>query len=282
LEMTALGTDDPLTLNRRAGLPEHQAFPHQPLKYRLFKLADIYISKSNPLSDAYRQTGLSDERLYQIGSAVDQGIFHPLDNPKEKLALRRKLGLDASDTIIVYSGRLNEHKGLHWLVQAFHNLISIYPNSKLLFIGSAMRIDDAYARALRESVIPMGLSERVAFTGRVNNVHEYLQAADIFAIPTEREGLSSSILEAMSCGLPVVASDIPEISQSQITNGVEGLLTPVGDVERLSEALVSLVGARDMRRRLGQAARQRVLREFTPEIIGSRYLDLYKKLLFTA
>jgi glycosyltransferase involved in cell wall biosynthesis len=279
LEMTALETDDPLTLNRRAGHPEYQMFPHRPLKYRLFKMADIYISKSTPLSDAYRQSGLPKAKLYQIGSAVDQSMFRPLDNSEEKLALQRKLGLEAAETIIVYSGRLNEHKGLHWLMQAFQKLVPVYPAVKLLFVGAAMRMDEAYARALREAVVPMGLSERIVFTGRVDNVQEYLQASDIFAIPTEREGLSGSILEAMSCGLPVVASDIPEISLSQITNGVEGLLTPMGNVERLSEALIALVRDRELRQRLGAAARQRVLREFTPDVIGSKYMEIYKQLI---
>ncbi len=148
-----------------------------------------------------------------------------------------------------------------------------------MFVGGATRIDESYARELQESVFQMGLSERVLFTGRVNNVQEYLQVSDIFVLPTEREGLSGSILEAMSCGLSIVASDIPEISKSQITNGVEGLLTRVGDVSQLSEALAFLLKDRSLRLRLGQSARQRILHEFVPDVIGSKYMKLYRILV---
>ncbi len=88
-----------------------------------------------------------------------------------------------------------------------------------------------------------------------------------------------AILEAMSSGLAIVASDIPAIALSQIQHGIEGLLVPVKDTTRLAQALTELISNAAIRARLGQAARQRVLREFTLEIVDNQYIRLYKRLL---
>ncbi len=200
-------------------------------------------------------------------------------NAQEREIIRRKLSLDAAETIILYTGRINEHKGLHWLVSAVRQLLPHYPGVKLLIVGPTTQSDQAYAQSLQEKVVQTGLSNSIRFVGRVANVYEYLQAADIFAIPTCREGFSGAILEAMSSKLPVVASDIPEIALSQIQNGTEGILVPVGDTEQLAQALETLIRNAELRSRLGNAARERVEREFTFQVIGSRYLRLYKSLL---
>jgi glycosyltransferase involved in cell wall biosynthesis len=86
------------------------------------------------------------------------------------------------------------------------------------------------------------------------------------------------ILEAMSSGLAIVASDIPEIAQGQIEHGVEGLLTPVGDVDQLASALAALIESAALRQSLGQAARERVMPEFTLEAVERQYLRLYGSL----
>jgi len=131
----------------------------------------------------------------------------------------------------------------------------------------------------KDRISSRNLQHKIHFLDRVENVDEYLRAADIFVLPTKREGFSGAVLEAMATGLPIVTSDIPEISHSQITNGVEGILVPVGDVEKLTETIISLLGNRQQCARLGQAARMRVESEFTYDMIGSKYLKLYRHLL---
>ena len=279
LEMTDMGTDDPLTLNRRAAYPEKQMFPHRPLKYQLFLKADAYVSKSHPLSEAYRQAGLPDYKLFQIASAVDINQFRPPETLQEKIDVRIKLDLDPADKIILTVGRITEQKGLHWLLPALKEVLNHASDVKLLVAGPIMLGHQNYAQKRKREVEAWGLGENVCFLGRVSNVDEYLRAADIFVLPTAHEGFSGAILEAMASALPIVTSDIPEVSQSQINPGKEGILVPVGDISQLSQSIEKLLNNPKFAESLGRAARQRVKQEFTFDIIGSKYINLYKHLM---
>jgi glycosyltransferase involved in cell wall biosynthesis len=278
IEMCNIGVDDPLTLNKRIMDPKKQIFPHRPLKYSLFLQADAFVSKCRPISEAYQKAGLQTSRLFEIASAVDTELFCPPDNLEEKLQLRKKLGLKDNEFLLLFVGRIVPHKGLHWLLPAFRQIIERHPLCRLLILGSFFQYFDSYAQSIQTQITAMDLSQKVQFVGRVENVHEYLKVVDLFVLPTSHEGFSGAILEAMSSGLPIITSDIPEIAFSQIQNGTEGFLVPVGDTDRLVQALETLIQDSELRARLGQAARQRILRDFTFEEIGKQYMSLYKKL----
>jgi glycosyltransferase involved in cell wall biosynthesis len=109
-----------------------------------------------------------------------------------------------------------------------------------------------------------------------------MHAADIFVLPSSREGMSNALLEAMASGLAIVASDIPEITGSQITPRREGLLTPPGDEDAILQALQELVINIHLRCSLGKAARQRIEREFTYNVIDEQYIQVYKQVLLNA
>ena len=278
LEMTSLGSDDPLKLNRRSQTPEQQVFPHRPLKYTLFLKADAYVSKSPALTEAYRQAGLPESKLTEIPSGVDVKRFRP-PTPAEKQALQARLGLESQGILILFVGGMYELKGVHWLLAAFRHIAPQPPQAQLLIVGPTAGFDPSYVQTLHDDTAAWGLSDRVTFVHQqVDNVEEYMKAADIYAHPSRREGLSGVILEAMSSGLAIVASDIPEIAQGQIEHGLEGLLTPVGDVDQLASALAALIESAALRHSLGQAARERVMREFTQEEVDRQYLCLYRSL----
>jgi glycosyltransferase involved in cell wall biosynthesis len=278
VEMVALHTDDPLTLNRRHNRPEQQILPHRPLKYDLFLKADAFVSKSHALSQSYREAGLPESKLFQIHSGVDSREFSP-PTIEEKVALRGKLGLNSEDVIILFVGRIDERKGPHRLLAAFREIVPRHPQAKLLIVGPAIRRAPSLPEALYDRAAAWGLSKYVQIVGQVSNVHEYMRAADIFALPTIQEGFSVAILEAMSSGLAIVTSDIPEIALSQVQHAVEGLLVPTSDTTRLAQALMKLISDSALRARLGEAARRRVLKEFTLDIIGDQYVRLYERLL---
>jgi glycosyltransferase involved in cell wall biosynthesis len=288
IEMTLLGSDDPLKLNRRARHGRRQLFPHLPLKYRLFLQADAYVSKSHGLSEAYRQAGLPESKLHQIPSSVDIQRFRPA-SVEEKRSLRAKLDLPLEATLIVFVGGIEERKGSRRLLAAYRAMQAGaapaapgHPPTHLLIVGPTERFDPQYVQALRQEIQDSGLAEQIHFReGLAENADEYLRAADLFCLPSSKEGLSVAILEAMACGLPVIASDIPEVACSQIENGVQGLLAPVEDGAALAAALGALVADSSRRASLGQAARQRVLDEFTDQAVDRQYLQLYNQLLET-
>lgn len=275
LEMTLLGSDDPLKLNKRGRNQGQQLFPHRPVKYSLFLMADAYVSKSTGLSQAYGQAGLPERKLFQIPSGVDTETFCP-PQPDQKADLRHRLGLPADKILILFVGGIEERKGAHRLLVAFQQMAPGHPKVHLVIVGPADRFEASYVERVRHDIQAWGLDGQVTFReGLATNVEEYMKAADIFALPSSREGFSMAVLEAMATGLAIVASDIPEVSRSQIEDEVEGLLTRVGNKDHLIEALTKLVDNEALRASFGAAVRQRALREFTFEVIDSQYIRLY-------
>jgi glycosyltransferase involved in cell wall biosynthesis len=278
LEMSLRGSDDPLRL-RVWGKPGRiPLLSRPPIKYLLFRMGNRFVAKSEALREVYLESGLSERALCRIPYAVDTRLYRQAE-PPEKARLREKLGLDGSEVQVLYVGGLTPRKGVHWLVGAFARLprgLSV----GLVLVGPDYKYDPEYSNGLRAAVVEAGLNDRVSFvTGVSGNVDEYMRACDIFVLPSVREGLPISILEAMSSGLAVVASNIPEIADSQLEDGLEGHLFSVGDVEQLTSLLRVLTEDSDERRRLGLAARRRVEREFSVEVVDMHYQRLYAGLL---
>jgi glycosyltransferase involved in cell wall biosynthesis len=181
--------------------------------------------------------------------------------------------------LILFVGGLTPRKGIHWLIDAFSRSMQ-QDDAHLVLVGPDDKYDPEYSRGLRESVTEAELTHDVSFVTRLaTNVDEYMRACDIFVLPSVREGLPISVLEAMSCGMAVVASDIPEIADSQIKDGIDGCLFPVGDPAALAAALAYLVRDPKERQRLAAAARLRVDREFSNRVVDRQYRRLYADLL---
>ncbi len=281
VEMTLRGSDDPLKLNRKTGRSRRQLFPHRPLKYTLFLMADAYVSKSDGITQAYQNAGLPLEKLTQIPSGVEAARFKPASE-KEQRALRKQLGLPEQAVIILFLGGMEERKGAYRLLQAFNSLLPRKQSIHLVLVGPSERYDPAYREKIEQEIARTGYNAHITFLPHlVDNPEEYMRAADIFALPSTREGFSMAIVEAMACGLPVVAFNIPEVSRIQVAHGVHGLLTPLGDKEALSNALCQLIENPTLRQAMGNAARERVLQEFTHEKVIQRYLELYTRVMQT-
>jgi N-acetyl-alpha-D-glucosaminyl L-malate synthase BshA len=126
----------------------------------------------------------------------------------------------------------------------------------------------------------LGLSDRVAFLGKQDNFTGLLAQADVFLLPSQTESFGLAALEALACGIPVVATNVGGVSEV-VTHGETGLLAPVGDVEKLAQHALALVGDVDLWRRYSGAARQDVLRRFQLEPAINRYETLYRSLART-
>ena len=119
-----------------------------------------------------------------------------------------------------------------------------------------------------------GLTDSVVFTGRVENVEDYLRAADIFVLPSTTEGMSVALLEAMAVGLPVVASRVSG-TVDVIKHGENGLLFEPGDVEGLADCITSLIESPNQRAELASQARKTVEQHFSLDRAADRYVALY-------
>ncbi len=207
-------------------------------------------------------------------SGVDLGRFRR--DASMRLATRASLGLSDEQVMILFLGRLKRDKGVLDLAQAFASLQGKHPKSVLALVGP----DEDGLQAEIEEVLS-GRGQFLRIIPYTNQPEKMLMAADIFCLPSYREGFGSVVLEAGACGVPAVGSQIYGITDS-IVDGETGLLFQVGDVAELEAALERLVNDGALRARMGQAARDRAEKIFPQSRITSELLTLYNRLLSVA
>ena len=134
--------------------------------------------------------------------------------------------------------------------------------------------DGPLAEELNRHCDRLGLRNHVIFTGRKDNINQYLKSFDIFVLNSETEGLSYAVLEAMACGLPVVATDVGGNSHL-IDNEADGFLYPDGDEKALSQILIQIIENQDVIRSMGEKARNKIIKDYSLESMIQKYFALY-------
>jgi GalNAc-alpha-(1->4)-GalNAc-alpha-(1->3)-diNAcBac-PP-undecaprenol alpha-1,4-N-acetyl-D-galactosaminyltransferase len=139
------------------------------------------------------------------------------------------------------------------LLDAFAQLGDEFDEWRLAFLGKGR-----LGGGLRARARSLGITKRVDWHGIVEDPHAFYRTARIFALPSRVEGMPNALLEAMSCGLPVVVSDGAPGPLELVEDGVTGLVVPVNDAAALAAALRRLAADESLRKRLGEAARERI------------------------
>jgi glycosyltransferase involved in cell wall biosynthesis len=244
------------------------------LEYLGGRFTDILLTQSAEDAQTARRFGLCRGGIVEaIGNGSDPQRFHPVaaDAP-ERLALRQSLGVHDQQPVVAMIGRLVAEKGYPELFAAMRDV-----DAQLWVIGERLKSDhaqpiDALIDAVQQDPV---LGKRVQFLGYRQDVPALLRAADIFTLPSHREGMPRSIIEAMLSGLPVVATDIRG-SREEVVDGESGYLVPLGDVPALARALQRLAADAALRTSFGQAARIRAAELFDERKIVARQLALLK------
>lgn len=211
-------------------------------------------------------------RATVIHNGVDTECFQPRDDAWRD-ARRSTLGIDAGTVVFCCVARLSEVKCPLVLVDAFARLHGQYPHVRLLLAGDGPMADD-----VRRKVEEVGLARHIDLMGSVRNIDDLLPACDVAVLASSSEGMSNALLEAMACGLPVVATAVGGNLQL-VRPGINGVLVPPHDPGALAEAMLAL--ARDSARRheLGMRARRMILEEFSSLRMIGAYDHLYRGLL---
>jgi glycosyltransferase involved in cell wall biosynthesis len=208
------------------------------------------------------------------GSGVNTTEYAPQTvTPAEQELLRRRLGIPAEAVVITNVSRLVRHKGIQPFLSAAALVTGRRPRARVLIAGGT---DAGNSRALRIDELKSTTSDAITLLGERNDVRQLLAISDIFVNASFREGLPRSTLEAMAMGKPIVAFAVPG-SRETVDHGVNGLLTPAGDVAALASAIESLVADAGVRARMGAASRERALARFRVEQSVERIERLYRE-----
>jgi glycosyltransferase involved in cell wall biosynthesis len=246
------------------------------LRNALILRADRFLSISRAITREFLECGVPPERLVAIPNGVDVARFTP-PKPGEAAALRARLGLPADGFLWVYTGKLNRGKGLEMLLRAWQRLASRHPRLHLVLVGSGAGQFLSCEAALRRFVTDHGLASRVTFTGAVANVEDYLRAADLFVLPSDSEALPMALIEAMACGLPVVATRVGGIPDV-VEDGVDGRLIAAGDEAVLAAAIEGLLADPAARAALARAARAKAETGFSITAVAAAHERLFRAL----
>ena len=191
--------------------------------------ARAVVAVSDALAARARALGVDHARVHLLYNGVDGHRFRPGD----RAAARSALGLPQDAPLVLYVGNLKESKGCVDLLEAFPAVLARHPGARLVFVGSG-----AASATLARRAAQLGIEGQVDLAGV--RAHEelpaWMQAADLLALPSHNEGVPNVVLEAMACGLPVVATrvgGIPEVVPEHA-----GMLVPAHDRAALEQALV--------------------------------------------
>jgi glycosyltransferase involved in cell wall biosynthesis len=232
-------------------------------------VATILVSVSTKALEQAVTAGVRRERM----TVIQNGIEPPSADHSSQNGVRREMGLAVDDVLLLSVGRLVYQKGHEYLVRAMPAVIGQHPRVKAVICG-----EGGLRGALQAQIAELRLEDSVFLPGNRTDIDRFLRTADIFVLPSRWEGLPVALLEAMSVGLPVVATHVEGVEEV-IQNEEQGLLVPPGNAEALAAALIELIARDEERLRMGEAARRRIEESYTVDIMCGKYLRIMSDLM---
>ena len=241
---------------------------------RFISMVDRYVSISAEITNELRQSGLSDGKISVIPNGVDTERFSPVSSD-EKMMLRSKYGLPQNSLMLLYAGGLSGRKNITWLVEQWENIYHNYPGF-LVIVGPISRDDKAKQLFSRLKDYEDKLKGRLFIFPYSKEIEEFFRMTDIFILPSINEGMPNVVLEAMSSGLSCLVNRVS--GTVDLLNGENGILFSVRTPETFVDGLHSLKD-KCLRAKMGEKARETIIRNFSLEIIAERYIRLYENML---
>ncbi len=256
----------PAVLTRRVESAEFKALAL--LKYQPYA-AIIAISRAieTQLKD---NVGLSQQRIHYVASGVDTALYRPAES---RGRLTELYNLPADSFTIGVVAQLIPRKGHARLFGVLGELIEAHPEIQVLCFGQG-----PLRRALEQQLNDLNLTANVRLAGYRADLASLLPELDVVVHPAEREGLGVAVLEALSCGVPVVASAVGGLVDV-VEHEVTGLTAEVGDDEALLACLRRMITEPELRRRLGDAGRRHVEDAFSVDRMTSGNLSVYREVM---
>ncbi|HLS28540.1 MAG TPA: glycosyltransferase [Opitutales bacterium] len=274
VEITLLGGDCPDSVSHNRAPILHER------KMIQFRMAHAIVCLSPAIRDVCLRAGFPEKKLALIPRAVDTGHFSPVDL-QEKKRIRQKLDLPEDQTLILFVGGILVRKGIDLLLEAFEEIAAERPETALVLVGPVYENADGkfwQSRIKELQQVPL-FRDRIFLKGRSQEVSDYMRAADLFVLPSRKEGFPNVLVEAMASGVPAVASALSGTTATIIDPGKNGYIVEKEDAPTLARTILNALERESKEPGVvGKSARLKVIEHFSNEKIDQRYQKLYRRL----
>ena len=258
-----------------------QTSTHAILLNRFYlSLLEVIISSSKKTQASLRNIGISTDKIRLIPPAIDSSLFNPYVSAD---GVKESLNLVPNDHILLYVGDLTKTRGLHVLIEALNLVLEQFPNTRLLLaVNMPLEKYKAGKFEIKQKISSFGLDDEVIPLGIVSNMHEIMAASDIFIAPyLSIESIADppiSVLEAMACGIPVIATNVGGISDL-LTHKVNGLLIEPGNSQELKDAITHILEKRDEAKKIGDNAAKYASEQYSIDAIVEKMEGVYGEVI---
>ena len=218
-----------------------------------------------------KTTPLKNLELIKFRNGVDTGKYSPLLY-QEKIKAKNKLGFE-NKQIFLFVGRLSPEKRIKEFVEIWDELMrekNISHKVQFIIVGTGSQ-----ERSIREAAKAFGLSDSLVLAGAQDDLLPYYHAADVFILPSLSEGLSNSMLEAMSCGLAIVASGVGGAKEA-VTEGINGFLFDPFDKQKIKSHISKFLDDDKLSLRMGEKSRDTVVKKYSMVKVTNELMSLYE------
>lgn len=241
----------PLVRTRHVSTAVHNTLPTRWLYLRA--TAHVVTAGEALRQQLHRDNRFPLEHMTSVPTGIDLARFRPSD----RVAMRRKLGIRDTPALGIVA-TLRDWKGHAYLIDAFHNLRAQFPAWQLLIIG-----DGPQRANLEQQAQRLALGDSIRFVGNQDNVEEWLNALDLFVLPSYgEEGVPQGVMQAMACGLAVVSTPVGAIREA-VVDGVTGVLVEPRNTDALAQDLARLMSDENLRRQKGEAGQRHAQAHFS-------------------
>lgn len=247
-----------------------------------YRLISPFVTKFIAVSDAVRnqvsiQEKVNLKKIITIHNGVDIDKFN---STTDQTALRIELKIDSSSPVVGVIANIKPIKGLEYFIQASAKIVRQFPHTHFIIVGSKLPTPESqnYYRQLWTLINDLNLERNILFLGKRADIPEILSIIDISVLPSLSEGFSNTVIESMAAGKPVVVTDVGGNAEA-VLHQKTGFVVPVRDVDKLAEAICTLLADRNLAHGMGQAGRLRAKQLFSIETMISRIENLYLSLL---